>query len=69
MRGEYVGGRFRIDCHECDDRVLNVGVPPSAARERSPSEFADACELWPTTQRRERRSAARRLARRLRSPE
>lgn len=50
LRGEYVGGRFRVDCRCCDNRVLNVGVPPSAARERSPSEFVDAYEVWARTQ-------------------
>ncbi|WP_254839735.1 DUF7351 domain-containing protein [Natronomonas marina] len=49
LRGEYVGGRFRIDCRECDNRVLNVGVPPSAARGREPLEFVDAYELWART--------------------
>lgn len=49
LRGEYVGGRFRIDCPDCDNRVLNVGVPPSAARGRSPSEFVDAYEAWTRT--------------------
>jgi hypothetical protein len=47
--GEYVGGRFRIDCRDCDNRVLNVGVPPSAARRRTPSAFVDAYEVWART--------------------
>lgn len=49
LRGEYVGGRFRIDCRACDNRVLNVGVPPSAARGRGPSAFVDAYEVWART--------------------
>jgi len=49
LRGEYVGGRFRIDCRDCDNRVLNVGVPPSAARGRDPPEFVDAYEVWART--------------------
>lgn len=49
LRGEYVGGRFRIDCRECDNRVLNVGVPPSAATGRTPSEFVTAYEVWART--------------------
>lgn len=50
LRGEYVGGRFRIDCRTCDNRVLNVGVPPSAARGRGPVEFVDAYEVRARTQ-------------------
>ncbi|QLD86591.1 helix-turn-helix transcriptional regulator [Natronomonas halophila] len=49
LRGEYVGGRFRIDCRDCDNRVLNVGVPPSAARGRDPAEFVDTYEVWART--------------------
>lgn len=49
LRGEYVGGRFRIDCRACDNRVLNVGVPPSAARGRDPAEFVCAYEEWSRT--------------------
>jgi len=49
LRGEYVGGRFRIDCRDCDNRVLNVGVSPSATNERSPAEFVDAYEVWART--------------------
>lgn len=49
LRGEYVGGRFRIDCRDCDNRILNVGVPPSTARGRGPSGFVDAYEVWSRT--------------------
>ena len=49
LRGEYVGGRFRIDCRECDNRVLNVGVPPSTATGRTPSDFITAYEVWART--------------------
>lgn len=49
LRGEYVGGRFRIDCRDCENRILNVGVPPSTVRGREPSEFVDAYEVWART--------------------
>lgn len=49
LRGEYVGGRFRIDCRACANRVLNVGVPPSTARDRTPSAFVNAYEVWART--------------------
>lgn len=49
LRGEYVGGRFRIDCRACGNRVLNVGVPPSAARNRDPVAFVEAFEEWART--------------------
>lgn len=46
LRGEYVGERFRIDCRACENRVLNVGVPPSVGRNRSPEAFVDAVQSW-----------------------
>lgn len=49
LGGEYVGERFRIDCRDCGNRVLNVGVPPSAARGRDPSEFVEAYAVWART--------------------
>lgn len=50
LRGEYIGGRFRVDCRDCNNRVLNVGVPPSTARGRAPPDFVDAFEVWARTQ-------------------
>lgn len=44
--GEYTGERFRVDCRDCGQRVLDVGVPPSVVRGRDPGEFVRAFERW-----------------------
>lgn len=46
LRGEYSDERFRIDCRSCGKQVLNVRVPPSVVRGRSPNEFVEAFERW-----------------------
>lgn len=46
LRGEYTGERFRVDCRDCGQRVLDVGVPPSVVRGREPEEFVRAFERW-----------------------
>lgn len=50
LRGAYADERFRVECEDCDQIVLDVDVPPSLVRDRDPPAFVDAFDEWSTAQ-------------------
>jgi hypothetical protein len=50
LRGRYADEQFTVDCGDCGETVISVGVPPSLVRERSPAEFVETFDRWSRSQ-------------------
>jgi len=50
LRGAYEDERFTVDCRDCGEAVIAVGVPPSLVRGRTPEEFVETFDRWSRTQ-------------------
>ena len=46
LEASYDDEAFAIRCRHCDELILDVHVPPTVVRGRSPSEVVDAFERW-----------------------